>query len=92
MKFYAFCRIHAIAILLTKAEYRSSAGYAFESKRAFFMESLKVAPKFLTSADVLAATRQGRPAPRITHGWLRSTADAAVFQVSELDEPGSQIR
>jgi hypothetical protein len=48
--------------------------------------------EFLTSADVTAATRQGRPAPRITHGWLLSTADAVVFQVSELDEPGSQIR
>jgi len=47
--------------------------------------------EFITSADMPAVTHKGRPAPRIAHGWLLSTAHGVVYLISELDDPGAQV-
>jgi hypothetical protein len=47
--------------------------------------------EFLTPPRMPLITLQRRPAPRIKHGWLLSAGEGVGFQISELDDPASQI-
>jgi hypothetical protein len=47
--------------------------------------------EFLAPEHMPVINIQRQPAPRIKHGWLLSTREGVGFQISELDDPASQI-